>query len=310
MNKFYDNKHRANMSILTKLYNIYDKQQTQIKSNIFSFWKFRTTNPNIPLILKEYNNNDYINIYTKNSNANEDNNNNLYLHTNNSYNSTPALFNHKQLQLQQQQQQRCLIDSNGTNSSSRIESFLQRQENFISAKNKRLENRMKLSEKKLNALYTFSPHLSSYIKHNHSDSIKPKHTNNNKLKEDLLSTHNPKINKKIYEYIYKTNNPKQKVKQIDKHQIEKLYNDYHQRQSRRRLLIEKIDNEDGITFKPHVNTSPSYFKKQDTFNIDIPNTNTNKTQRNIMTYDYYKEMELMELRHNSLSKYIQYTNSK
>ena len=142
------------MSILTKLYNIYDKQQTQIKSNIFSFWKFRTTNPNIPLILKEYNNNDYINIYTKNSNANEDNNNNLYLHTNSSYNSTPALFNHKQLQLQQQQQQRCLIDSNGTNSSSRIESFLQRQENFISAKNKRLENRMKLSEKKLNALYT------------------------------------------------------------------------------------------------------------------------------------------------------------
>ena len=300
------------MSILTKLYNIYDKQQTQIKSNIFSFWKFRTTNPNIPLILKEYNNNDYINIYTKNSNANEDNNNNLYLHTNNSYNSTPALFNHKQLQLQQQQQQRCLIDSNGTNSSSRIESFLQRQENFISAKNKRLENRMKLSEKKLNALYTFSPHLSSYIKHNHSDSIKPKNNinNNNKLNEDLLSTHNPKINKKIYEYIYKTNNPKQKVKQIDKHQIEKLYNDYHQRQSRRRLLIEKIDNEDGITFKPHVNTSPSYFKKQDTFNIDIPNTNTNKTQRNIMTYDYYKEMELMELRHNSLSKYIQYTNSK
>lgn len=309
MNKFYDNKNRANMSILTKLYNIYNKQQTKIKSNVFFFWKFRTTNPNIPLILKEYNNNDYINIYTKNSNANEDNNN-LYLHTNNSYNSTPALFNHKQLQLQQQQQQRCLIDSNGTNSSSRIESFLQRQENFISAKNKRLENRMKLSEKKLNALYTFSPHLSSYIKHNYSDSIKPKNNNNNnKLNEDLLSSHNPKINKKIYEYIYKNNNPKQKVKQIDKHQIEKLYNDYHQRQSRRRLLIEKIDNDNGITFKPRINTSPSYFKKQDTFNTDIPIT-TNKTQRNIMTYDYYKEMELMELRHNSLSKYIEYTHSK
>ena len=140
MNKFYDNKHRANMSILTKLYNIYDKQQTKSKTNIFSFWKFRTTNPNIPLILKEYNNNDYINIYTKNSNANEDNNN-LYLHTNNNYKSTPALFNINQLQLQMQQQQRCLVDSNGTNSSSRIDSFLQRQENFISSKNKRLENR-------------------------------------------------------------------------------------------------------------------------------------------------------------------------
>ena len=277
----------------------------KIQSKVLSFWKFRTNNPTIPLKLKEYNNNDYINIYTKNSNVNEDNNN-LYLHTNNNYKSTPALFNINQLQLQMQQQQRCLVDSNGTNSSSRIDSFLQRQENFISSKNKRLENRTKLSEKKLNALYTFSPHISSYIKHNHSESIK---TKNNKLNEDLLSKHNTKINKKVYEYIYKNNHPKQKVKLIDKQRIEKLYNDCYQRQSRRRLLIEKIDNEDGITFKPRVNTSPSYFKRQNTLNHDI-NINTNKTQRNVMTYDYYKEMELMEMRQNSLSKYIQYSNSK
>ena len=93
------------------------------------------------------------------------------------------------------------------------------------------------------------------------------------------------------------------MKIIDKQQIEKLYNDFRQRQSRRRLLMEKIDNEDGITFKPRVNTSPSYFKKHDTLYNNL-NINRNKTQRNIMAYDYYKEMELMEMRQNSLTKYI------
>ena len=39
---------------------------------------------------------------------------------------------------------------------------------------------------------------------------------------------------------------------IDRNKIEKLYNDYKQKQNKRRELTDKIDKEEGITFRPYI----------------------------------------------------------
>jgi hypothetical protein len=332
--RFYDNKYRAHAMLLHKLYEIYSKSISQLKLKHFNIWKtFINTddndnnNKNTSL---EFNNKikdgeDYFNThynqskytlyktstypimlkkkYNTNSNINNSfggNTANTNININNIH--TPIIFNSNRLTNQQQ----LSTISKRTNSASQIETFLQRQEDFKHSKQRKLEKRLQLSETALDGIYTFSPNISSHFQHSYSDSLKATHI---RLYEDS-NVRKRKIQQKVSECGSTITSPKQKTKTIDKSQIEKLYNDYKLRKTRRKMLMDKVNCEEGITFKPVVHLSPSYLKRINGTFFERNRKSIENKQNFITTYNYLREMELMEMRQNNLTKYLKDGNMK
>ena len=328
--RFYDNKYRAHAMLLNKLYEVYSKSISQLKVKHFNLWKTfiednndNTNNQNISIELnnkikdcEDYFNTHYkqskYNLYTtthpimlkrKYNNSNTNNSfggNNTNININNIH--SPIIFNSNRLTHQQQ----LSTISKRTNSASQIETFLQRQEDFKNSKQRKLEKRLQLSETALDGIYTFSPNISSHFQHSYSDSLKATHI---RLYEDS-NVRKRKIQQKVNEYITTITSPKQKTKTIDKSQIEKLYNDYKLRKTRRKMLMDKVNCEEGITFKPVVHLSPNYLKKINGSFFERNRKSIENKQNFITTYNYLREMELMEMRQNNLTKYLKDVNIK
>ena len=117
------------------------------------------------------------------------------------------------------------------------------------------------NEDEYDLLCTFSPKIrkKSFDKNSYS---KINFNKNNNIYQKLYDDYNKRKiehNRKVSDYFKRiksesslsaNHSPSKKI--IDKGKIEKLYNDYKQREIKRMKLVNKINLENGITFKPDI----------------------------------------------------------
>ena len=152
-----------------------------------------------------------------------------------------------------------------------VDTFLQRQEQYNLSKIKHKQQLLQHNEDECNRKCTFSPNISYSTKSlgNGGNSFEASKSAYNRLYEDSTQR---QINyeKKVGDYIKNLKSEanctrtSHASKTIDKHKIERLYNEYKVQKTKRQRLRNQIDSENGLTFRPHVNTSPQYNKNANT----------------------------------------------
>ena len=154
-------------------------------------------------------------------------------------------------------------DYKNKNKSNNINNFIQRQENYTQSINKQREKLYKDNEDEFDLIYTFNPKINNnlkYIRNNSNISIY------NRLYLDSLDR------QKKQEEI-ENNLIKKKSNNIScSNQIifDELYLEHKYRNEKHKKLINKIDNETGITFTPEINK----FNKK-IFKLKYNNNNNN-----------------------------------
>ena len=243
---FFQNKIKANLKIIEKLIQIYEINKPQKLKNSFFFWlkkskinEKNSENDFEESIIKNYYSNEktlqnkrYIrNFYNRNDNFL--NKNNFFSKTIKSHNSSKSILN----------------------------DFINRQDEFNKNKIKKKEMLIQQNEDEYDLLCTFSPKIrkKSFDKNSYS---KINFNKNNNIYQKLYDDYNKRKiehNRKVSDYFKRiksesslsaNHSPSKKI--IDKGKIEKLYNDYKQREIKRMQLINKINLENGITFKPDI----------------------------------------------------------
>lgn len=265
VSKFFENKLRANSSVLLKFMITYRK--IHIKQS-FAIWSSQ---------IKQITNNLL-------SNSND---------------SSQLNFNyHKPIYSALRNNNQISTISRRTNSLTQMENFLQRQEEYKKSKSQKKEQLIRDTEDEYNMMCTFTPNI-SLSKSMASEGNKSAYI---RLYED---SNRRKVNydKKINDYIRNIKNESnchnRKKKSIDKLKIEKLYNDYKIQKSKRQKLRQQIDSETGVTFKPRVNTSP-YYNKRINGNVNDRSKRTIEDKQNfITTFNYLREKEYIENRYKT-----------
>ena len=162
------------------------------------------------------------------------------------------------------------IRSKSNNSSkSIIQDFMNRQDEFNKNKNIKKEKLRLKNEEEYILLCPFSPKIQgkNYNKNNSKESIdvyQKLYDDYNKRKKKEIKKINNYSNKPIKSdsSISVKNNNSNARKIINQSKIEKLYNDYKQIQYKKKELENKINLEEGITFKPFIVQKPLYKKKK------------------------------------------------
>ena len=178
--------------------------------------------------------------------------NNVNIKKQNTRNKTSKLFNNNHNS-----------DYKNKNKSNNINNFIQRQENYTQSINKQREKLYKDNEDEFDLIYTFNPKINNnlkYIRNNSNISIY------NRLYLDSLDR------QKKQEEI-ENNLIKKKSNNIScSNQIifDELYLEHKYRNEKHKKLINKIDNETGITFTPEINK----FNKK-IFKLKYNNNNNN-----------------------------------
>ena len=217
------------------------------------------------------NNNHINNDYNNDIEINSKNNN---LFTFQSSKSTQKSFENlkKNLNIKNHSPNNKRSKSNNT-SRSVLQDFIKRQDEYIKHKKRKKEKLIKRNEDEYGKKYTFSPHISnkSFDKNYQLTSNSNNYSNikNPNIYEKLYEDSNRRQiirNQQILDYVKRiksesnfSRDENSLKKIIDKNKIEKLYNDYKQKKSKRRELLNKFDKEEGITFKPNI--TKKYKKK-------------------------------------------------
>ena len=246
VNNFFQNKIKANIKIIENLIEIYEKNKPQKVKNSFFLWLKRTKH-------KEKNSeNDFEESILKNYYSEKKIQNKRFIRNFYNRNDNPLNTNNFQSKT---------IRSNNS-SRSILNDFINRQDEFYKNKIKKKEMLIQQNEEEYDLLCTFSPKIrkKSFDKNSHNS--KTIFNKNKNIYQKLYNDyHNRKIvhNRKVCDYFKRiksesslSSNYSPSKKLIDKGKIEKLYSDYKQREIKRIKLVNKINLENGITFKPDI----------------------------------------------------------
>ena len=268
VSKFFENKLRANTSVLLKLVNVYKK--IHMKES-FELWSSQIQ-PITNNLLSNSNDSSHLNFnYPKP----------LY---------SSQLRNNNQIS----------TISRRTNSLTQMENFLQRQEEYKRAKSQKKEQLIRNTEDEYNMMCTFTPNISlskSIASEGNKSAFIRLYEDSNRRKVN----YDKKVNAYIRNIKDESNFNNKKKKSIDKLKIEKLYNDYKKQKSKRQMLRQQIDSETGVTFKPRVNYSPFYTKRIIGNVNDRSKRAIEEKQNFITTFNYLREKEYIESRYKTNS---------
>ena len=224
VNKFFQNKIKANIPLLKNLFNIYSKNHNFYLKKCFNFWK-KETFQDFDLSIKNY--------------KKTENNSSHY-------------------------------------SSTLYQEFINRQREYSRSAAKKREKLFKLNEDYLNSVYTFKPSMkknknksfnnSNIFEKLYEDSTRRKRENSKKLNEIMMQI------KTDSNFIYNKNREGNfKIKKnFDKDTIERLYNNYKLNKIKNKELEERINIENGYTFKPTITKKKfkSNNKNNNTYNYN------------------------------------------
>ena len=188
-------------------------------------------------------------------------------------------------------------DYKNKNKSNNINNFIQRQENYTQSINKQREKLYKDNEDEFDLIYTFNPKINNnlkYIRNNSNISIY------NRLYLDSLDR------KKKQEENEKNMSKKKSNNISCSNQIifDELYLEHKYRNEKHKKLINKIDNETGITFTPEINK----FNKK-IFKLKY-NTNNNNLSNSIKLNNSGSIKKINNINNNNNNKIIYKRNYK
>ena len=161
-----------------------------------------------------------------------------------------------------------------SSSCSSLRNFFARQEQYSTRKSTSKEKILLDQEEKTSNQCTFTPNMS--LSHSVSlSSLRPKNETHRSYRTiDSIQT-----------------TVKTQRKKIDKQKIEKLYNDYKNKQLYKKKLQKKFDREDGMTFSPNFISSPRYLSKVDGDVVERSSRTIENKKDFVKTFKYLREME-------------------
>lgn len=253
VDKFFDNKYRANINIIEKLYKIYTK-----KLNIaLRQWKVNSAS--------SY---SYEDIQFK-----------------------PHFTNFTYRKSRQPMASSFLNSSSKNTVSLRkprnMNAFLERQEEYLRAKSLNKERLLEENEIFYQLQCTFSPSIRNNTSRLNTRSSHSKSKSAfEKLYEDGL-LRNQKQQKNIAEHIKAIKETAGGVnRKIDTKKIEQLYNDYKLKKAKKKSLMRQIDQDNGYTFKPYINQGRRNYNNIESHSKTI-SQNDVECIRNLNSRAYY-----------------------
>ena len=264
VNKFFEHKLKANTNILKTIIDIYERFQTRKKKHYYNLWYLLTFNYDMNKMINFHKKKEDIEIKIENNNLD----NNLFTFQN-TRNYKGSSYQNLRKNFYKKNSNEILNKRSKSNNTSRtiLQDFISRQDEYNKHKKRNKEKLMKRREDEFGKSCTFIPNISrksfdkNYNTYQNNYSSYPNSNIYQKLYED--SNRRQIIrNQKLVDYVKRiksesnfhsqSGNSQNSRKIIDRNKIEKLYNDYKQKQNKRRELTDKIDKEDGITFKPYI----------------------------------------------------------
>ena len=264
VNKFFEHKLKANTNILKTIIDIYERFQTRKKKHYYNLWYLLTFNYDMNKMINFHKKKEDIEIKIENNNLD----NNLFTFQN-TRNYKGSSYQNLRKNFYKKNSNEILNKRSKSNNTSRtiLQDFISRQDEYNKHKKRNKEKLMKRREDEFGKSCTFIPNISrksfdkNYNTYQNNYSSYPNSNIYQKLYED--SNRRQIIrNQKLVDYVKRiksesnfhsqSGNSQNSRKIIDRNKIEKLYNDYKQKQNKRRELTDKIDKEEGITFKPYI----------------------------------------------------------
>ena len=264
VNKFFEHKLKANINILKTIIDIYERFQTKKKKHYYNLWYLLTFNYDMNKMINFHKKKEDIEIKIENNNLD----NNLFTFQN-TRNYKGSSYQNLRKNFYKKNSNEILNKRSKSNNTSRtiLQDFISRQDEYNKHKKRNKEKLMKRREDEFGKSCTFTPNISrksfdkNYNTYQNNYSSYPNSNIYQKLYED--SNRRQIIrNQKLVDYVKRiksesnfhsqSGNSQNSRKIIDRNKIEKLYNDYKQKQNKRRELTDKIDKEEGITFKPYI----------------------------------------------------------
>ena len=267
VNKFFEHKLKANINILKTIIDIYERFQTKKKKHFYNLWYLLTFNYDMNKMINFHKKKEDIEIKIENNNLD----NNLFTFQN-TRNYKGSSYQNLRKNFYKKNSNEILNKRSKSNNTSRtiLQDFISRQDEYNKHKKRNKEKLMKRSEDEFGKNCTFAPHISKKSFDKNYNNISTNQNNyssdpNNNIYQKLYEDSNRRQiirNQKIVDYVKRiksesnfhsqSGNSQNSRKFIDRNKIEKLYNDYKQKQNKRRELTDKIDKEEGITFRPYI----------------------------------------------------------
>ena len=267
VNKFFEHKLKANINILKTIIDIYERFQTKKKKHYYNLWYLLTFNYDMNKMINFHKKKEDIEIKIENNNLD----NNLFTFQN-TRNYKGSSYQNLRKNFYKKNSNEILNKRSKSNNTSRtiLQDFISRQDEYNKHKKRNKEKLMKRSEDEFGKNCTFAPHISKKSFDKNYNNISTNQNNyssdpNNNIYQKLYEDSNRRQiirNQKIVDYVKRiksesnfhsqSGNSQNSRKFIDRNKIEKLYNDYKQKQNKRRELTDKIDKEEGITFRPYI----------------------------------------------------------
>ncbi len=267
VNKFFEHKLKANTNILKTIIDIYERFQTRKKKHYYNLWYLLTFNYDMNKMINFHKKKEDIEIKIENNNID----NNLFTFQN-TRNYRGSSYQNLRKNFYKKNSNEILNKRSKSNNTSRtiLQDFISRQDEYNKHKKRNKEKLMKRSEDEFGKNCTFAPHISKKSFDKNYNNISTNQNNyssdpNNNIYQKLYEDSNRRQiirNQKIVDYVKRiksesnfhsqSGNSQNSRKFIDRNKIEKLYNDYKQKQNKRRELTDKIDKEEGITFRPYI----------------------------------------------------------
>ena len=267
VNKFFEHKLKANTNILKTIIDIYERFQKKKKKHYYNLWYLLTFNYDMNKMINFHKKKEDIEIKIENNNLD----NNLFTFQN-TRNNKGSSYQNLRKNFYKKNSNEILNKRSKSNNTSRtiLQDFISRQDEYNKHKKRNKEKLMKRSEDEFGKNCTFAPHISKKSFDKNYNNISTNQNNyssdpNNNIYQKLYEDSNRRQiirNQKIVDYVKRiksesnfhsqSGNSQNSRKFIDRNKIEKLYNDYKQKQNKRRELTDKIDKEEGITFRPYI----------------------------------------------------------
>ena len=203
------------------------------------------------------NNNNYENIIKKSLEESETNINNNYNNLNQNYLNTD--INNHQINYPNSGYQITKTSNNNINRNKNKDNLLSRQKKFLEKAEINKKNQIVELDKITNVLCPFTPTIYTQNYKNKSNTKKDAYT---RLYDDVqqrkinsIRKQKEEINKIKQKSNFKATeiNPNIYADESYESSIDKLYNEYKIRKSKKNLLQKEIDQERGLTFKPNLN---------------------------------------------------------
>ena len=203
------------------------------------------------------NNNNYENIIKKSLDESETNINNNYNNLNQNYLNTD--INNHQINYPNSGYQITKTSNNNINRNKNKDNLLSRQKKFLEKAEINKKNQIVELDKITNVLCPFTPTIYTQNYKNKSNMKKDAYT---RLYDDVqqrkinsIRKQKEEINKIKQKSNFKATeiNPNIYADESYESSIDKLYNEYKIRKSKKNLLQKEIDQERGLTFKPNLN---------------------------------------------------------